>query len=121
MDVQESVNDLVKMCLSGQMMDAFEKYYADDVVMQENEQDPRKGKDANRTFEQEWMASVAEVHSSEAKTVAVAGDKAVIEWTMDVSFKDGNRVTMSEVAVQTWKDGKIVHEKFYYDMSGMQK
>jgi hypothetical protein len=33
---------------------------------------------------------------------------------MDVSFKGGNRVQMRQVAVRTWKDGKVVHERFYY-------
>ena len=32
----------------------------------------------------------------------------------DITFKDGNRVNMKQVAVQTWKDGKIIREDFYH-------
>ena len=34
---------------------------------------------------------------------------------MDVTFKDGNRVQMEQVAVQKWAGDQIVHERFYYE------
>ena len=36
-NTKELVEDLVKMISEGKIMDAFEKYYADGVTMQENE------------------------------------------------------------------------------------
>ena len=36
MNLKEKIEDLNKMILSGQNMEAFEKYYHNDVVMQEN-------------------------------------------------------------------------------------
>jgi hypothetical protein len=33
---------------------------------------------------------------------------------LDITFKDGNRVNMQQVTVQTWKDGKIIREDFYH-------
>ncbi len=48
MDIQANVKDLNQMVLEGKMMDAFEKYYADDVVMQKMNMEPTVGKDANR-------------------------------------------------------------------------
>ena len=33
---------------------------------------------------------------------------------MDATIKGSGRTTMEEVQVQTWKDGQIVHEKFFY-------
>ena len=32
-----------------------------------------------------------------------------------MSFKDGTRKKMSEVSVQLWENGKIIHERFFYD------
>ena len=52
--VQELDKQLNDDVLSGKIMDAFEKYYADDVVMQENSEDPRVGKAANRKAEEEF-------------------------------------------------------------------
>ncbi|MBU0530212.1 MAG: nuclear transport factor 2 family protein [Candidatus Aenigmatarchaeota archaeon] len=115
MEVRKNVDNLVSMVLNGKMMEAFEEYYADNVVMQENEQPARKGKVESRKFEQMFVESVKQVHGAEAKNVAVVGDTAFIEWFMDITFKDGTRKKMTEVAVQKWKNGKVVHEKFYYD------
>lgn len=33
-EIEQSLNDLNNLVLSGKMMDAFEKYYHDEVVMQ---------------------------------------------------------------------------------------
>ena len=46
--IEESLNDLNSLVVEGKLMDAFEKYYHDDVVMQENSNSPVIGKAANR-------------------------------------------------------------------------
>ena len=71
MGLKELVEDLNSMIVKGQILEAFEKYYADDVVMQENEQPPTVGKDANREREKEFLANVTEFRGAEAKAVAV--------------------------------------------------
>ena len=45
--------------LSGKALEAFEQYYAEDVVMQENSEEPRRGKDFNRKAELEFFSSLA--------------------------------------------------------------
>ncbi len=111
-ELDKQVNDDV---LSGKAMEAFEKYYADDVVMQENSEEPRKGKAANRKAEEEFFASVEAWNGGSVKASAVNGDVSFSEWEMDVTFKGGHRVKMSQVAVRQWKNGKIVHERFFYN------
>jgi ketosteroid isomerase-like protein len=110
--LDKQLNDDV---LSGKIMDAFEKYYADDVVMQENSEEPRKGKEANRKAEQEFMASVEAFNGASVKASAVNGDVTFSEWEMDITFKGGHRVKMNQVAVRQWKNGKIAHERFFYN------
>jgi len=48
MGIKEDVKEMNDMILAGQIMEAFEKFYADDVVMQENSDEPRVGKEVNR-------------------------------------------------------------------------
>jgi len=122
MDVKSNIEELNSMILSGKMMEAFEKFYADDVVMQENEDEPRKGKELNREFEKKFLENVQEFHNAEVRSVAVGECKKTgnplssIEWFMDVTFKDGNRKKFTQVAVQRWNEqGQIVKEKFYYN------
>jgi ketosteroid isomerase-like protein len=115
-DVKSNVNDLIGMITKGQLLEAFEKYYADDVVMQENNDPPRVGKDANREFEKQFISGVEQVHDSQIKNVAYSTDGKVvmIQSYMDITMKGVGRQQMEEVAVQTWKNGKIVNEKFFY-------
>ncbi len=113
--VQELDKQLNDDVLSGKIMEAFEKYYADDVVMQENSEEPRKGKTENRKAEEQFMASVEAFNGASVKASAVNGDVTFSEWEMDITFKGGSRVTMSQVAVRKWKNGKIVHERFFYN------
>jgi ketosteroid isomerase-like protein len=101
--------------LTGKALEAFEQYYADDVVMQENSEEPRLGKDLNRKFEVEFFSSLAEFHEGKLVSSAVNGDVTFGEWFMDVSFKNGHRMKAAQVAVRRWKNGKVVHERFYYN------
>jgi ketosteroid isomerase-like protein len=113
--VQELDKQLNDDVLSGKIMDAFEKYYADDVVMQENAEEPRVGKAANRKAEEEFMSSVEAFNGGSVKASAVNGDVSFSEWEMDITFKGGKRVKMEQVAVRKWKNGKIVNERFFYN------
>ena len=114
MNIKEKIEDMNQMILSGQMMDAFEKYYHNDVAMQENNESPTVGKDANREREIKSMEMIEEFHGAEVKALAVGEDVTMVEWEMDVTYKGAPRNTMCQVAVQKWQDGQIIHERFYY-------
>jgi ketosteroid isomerase-like protein len=60
------------------------------------------------------LDSIQEFHGTQVGRVVVDGNHAAVEWSFDNTFKDGNRVNMQQVAVQTWKDGKIIREDFYH-------
>ncbi len=120
MSLLEKEQELQKMVAEGQMMEAFEKFYADDVVMVEPMTGETAGKEANRKREEEWMSALAEVHGGGVNSIAANDDQSttLTETWGDFSFKDGNRAKIEEVSVKKWKDGKIVHERFYYNMPG---
>lgn len=112
----DQVNELNQQILSGNVLGAFDTFYAEEVVMQENNKDPRVGKALNREYEENFVASIEAWHGAEVKSVAVneATGTAAIEWFMDVTFKGGNRTQMEQVSIQQWADGQVVHERFYY-------
>jgi ketosteroid isomerase-like protein len=47
--LKPAVEDLIAKVVGGKALEAFDRYYADDVTMQENEQPPRVGKAACRS------------------------------------------------------------------------
>lgn len=114
MNLKEKVDDLNSMILSGQNMEAFEKYYHDEVVMQENNAPPTMGKLANREREKQAITMVEQFHGAELKSVLIGDNLSMVEWAFDMTYKGGHRVRIDQVAVQKWKDGMIVNERFYY-------
>ena len=117
--VREQVAELVALVEKGAIMDAFERFYAEDVVMQENTKEPTVGKAANREREQGFVNYVKEVHENRAVTVAVDGNTAFIFWVMEFTGVDGARLRYEQVAQQEWKDGLIVRERFTYDPTAL--
>jgi len=116
---RECVESLVGLVEQGKFLEAFDAYYGEDVAMAENRSAPTVGKAENRAREEQFVGSVAQVHESRAKSVTVDSDRAVIEWVLDFTDTEGNRVRMEQVAVQEWQDGQVVHERFYYDTNAL--
>ena len=120
MSYLKKVTEMYDMVSNGQMMDAFEKYYHEDAVMIEATGDNREGKTKNREFEIQFLSSIKEFHGSGVISITSneqTGQTAVESW-MEITFKDGNRMKMEEVAVQKWEGDQIVHERFYYNVPG---
>ena len=113
-NIGELNKKLDQAIFAGRAMEAFEELYDDDVVMQENTDAEFRGKDFNRKREQEFFASVEAWHGGSVLASAAHGDVSFSEWTMEVSLKGVGRIKMDQVAVRRWKNGKIVHERFYH-------
>lgn len=110
-ELNKKLDDMV---LSGKALEAFDELYAEDVVMQENSDAPFVGKALNRQREIDFFSSVAEIHSAQVLSSATEGDVSFSEWEMDITFKNGYRAKLAQVAVRRWKNGQIAHERFYY-------
>jgi ketosteroid isomerase-like protein len=121
MSTQDIANDLVALCKAGKFAESGEKYWADDVLSVEagapGGGDPEsRGKDAARG-KGEWWSANHDIHGVEVEGPYVNGDQFVVHFKMDVTPKaSGQRMTMDEMAVYTIKNGKIVEERFFYNM-----
>jgi len=100
--------------LAGDILNAFETYYADDVVMHENDSQPFTGKSVNRKREEDFVNSIQDFHGARLLGEAVNGDTSYSEWEYDVTFKSGIRTKLQQVASRRWKNGQVSHERFYY-------
>jgi len=106
--------ELNQAILAGNILNAFETYYAEDIVMQENDLPPFSGKAVNRKREEEFVNSVQEFHSAKLLGEAVNGDTSYSEWEYDLTFKNGTRTQLQQVASRRWKNGQVSQERFYY-------
>ena len=109
-----AVEDLIAKVVGGKALEAFDRYYADDVTMQENEQPPRVGKAACRTFEEDFLSKIKAVRTYVCDGYVISGNKAFIVYRIDADHAEWGTLNMSEVAIQEWSNGKVVREKFVY-------
>lgn len=118
MSIKPQVLDLISLVESGRMLEAVKRYYAADVAMQENVSPPTVGYDANFARESAFYGSLRSAKFT-LVSVVVEGDRAAINWIFDYTTADATRYRMDEIAVQTWRDGKIVHERYIYDTASL--
>ena len=112
-ELKAKVDEMNQMILNGQLLEAFEKFYHEDCVMMERNQVLAEGKDANREREKEFLSKVTEFRGAHVHNVAVGDDVTMVEWHFDYDHADWGTMKYDQVAVQKWKDGHIVHERFY--------
>jgi len=114
LEIEASLNELNSFVLNGRMMDAFEKYYHDDVVMQENHLPPTISKVANRQREFDFLESVVEFRGAEVKGMGIGDNISFVSWKYDYTHKEWGVRNYTQVSIQEWEDGKIIRETFVY-------
>ena len=114
-NVRQRVDQLVQYINQGRIIDAMYEFYAPDAQMQENRNPPAVGLEANVEREKQFLAGVKEWKGFTVKALAAEGDVSFIESVIEFTATDGSPVRLEQVSVARWRDGKIVHERFYYD------
>lgn len=113
-NIKENLEEINQMILQGKALEALEKHYHDDVIMQENESQPTIGKDANLKREKEFFSSITEFRGAEIKGIAIGDNVSYVTWKFDYTHKDWGVKNYTQVSVQHWRDGKIFKEQYFY-------
>ncbi|NZA25985.1 nuclear transport factor 2 family protein [Luteimonas sp. SJ-92] len=122
MNTQQVADRLVALCREGKYEQAQQELYADDAVSIEMEGAPGagpgkvQGMDAIREKGRRWMESIVEIHGGSVGDPVVAGNWFSMAMGIDATYKDMGRMPMEEICVYRVRDGKIVHEQFFYDV-----
>jgi ketosteroid isomerase-like protein len=117
MPSRETVEAFVAQVLSEDHVGAIRDWYAEDAAMQENQAEPRRGREALMAHEARTMAAVAGVRSELLAPPLIAGDTVAIRWRFTFTTRDGRQLSQEEIAWQTWSGDKITQETFFYDPS----
>ncbi|HEY1881262.1 MAG TPA: nuclear transport factor 2 family protein [Caulobacteraceae bacterium] len=117
MPSRERVNAFVTAVRDGRYVEAIADFYAPEASMQENQAPPRKGRDLLIAGEKALLGQMRQVVTRRANPVLVDGDRVVIGWEFEFTVTDGAVRRLAELALQTWRDDRIVEEQFYYDPS----
>ena len=105
--------ELNQMILEGDALEAFEKFYAEDVVMKDQGFDAWEGKDLNREREKDFFSKLTEVRAFELRETGVGESTTFSVWFNDYTHEEWGDMTYTQVAVRHWEDGQIVKERFY--------
>jgi ketosteroid isomerase-like protein len=115
---------LVEFCKEGKNKEAMDALYSPDIVSVEAGAPPGGSAKTEGIAaihgKSEWWTTNHEVHSAKVEGPFPHGERFIVRFTYDVTAKGGpmagKRFTMDEAALYTVKDGKIVHEEFFYTM-----
>jgi ketosteroid isomerase-like protein len=113
--LQQRLQDLHNHIRQGKIIEALNEFYDTDTVMQDNDNPPTKGLAANIEREKLFMSGVQEWKGFSVKTSGVGDNVTFYEATADFVTTDGQYMHLEQVSVARWRNGKIVHERFYYD------
>jgi ketosteroid isomerase-like protein len=113
MDTLELDRQLNALILEGKNMDAFRQFYDENVVAQENDEPERVGRDAWMKG-YEAMAKNIEKYEGRVLSHAANGDVSFSEWESSAVIKGMGAMSIKQVAVRRWKNGRVVHERFYH-------
>lgn len=113
-EIESAVLDLNGLIVAGKALEAFEKYYHEDVSMQENQLPPTLSKSANREREQNFFDDVTEFRAAEVLSWAVGEQVSYVSWRFDYTHREWGTRNYTQVSVQHWKEGKIIYEQFIY-------
>lgn len=113
---------LCTMIGEGKLFEAVDELYDDNVEIIEGNGDSFKGKETQKGRITEWQSSLDGFHGGGVTSITANEDQGVTmveSWTEITPKGAPGPIRFEEVAVQNWKDGKIVKERFYFDASGM--
>jgi hypothetical protein len=110
-------NRLVELCRQGNVLDAQEELFADDVTCIEpphGHSPTVNGKTAAIEKGKHFASMIEEVHGAQISDPVVAGNWFSISWTMEATMKGQGRQKLEEICVYQVKDGQIVSEQYFF-------
>ena len=115
------VKNWFELCREGKNEEAVNTLFSADIVSVEAGAPP--GQDATTKGiagvlgKGKWWMDNHIVHDAKAEGPFPHGDRFIVRFTYDVTFKPENkRFVMDEAALYTVANGKVVKEEFFYTM-----
>lgn len=120
MPSRDTAEAFIADVMSEDHVGAIERWYAEDASMQENQGEPRVGRETLMAGEARTLSRVARVKTELVGGPLVDGDVVAIRWRFTFTLPDGSSRSQEEIAWQTWRGDKIWRETFFYDPAQMR-
>ncbi len=115
MTYYQRAKDLFKMIEEGKLLEALDKYYHEDVIIIADDGSERNGKYQAQEYDKKLLREIEEVIGGGVRTIAAneEGRITMVEFWIELKFKNGNKKKIEEVAIQHWEDEFVIRENFY--------
>lgn len=111
----ETIEEFIAMVEANEHDKAIEKFYTADASMQENQSEPRVGRDLLVSNEKNTLLKVKSLVSKCIRPYFINDDEVVIQWYFRFEWKNGSVSEIEEITRQNWQGELIRSEQFFYD------
>ena len=113
--ILDALSQNLALLKEGQFIQAMNEHLADDVQLIEGNNAAKVGKAHCIQVEEEMLSTVTEFIRYELISgPPVAGNTSFYEAIMEFVTNDGTKHKFEQVVRSTWRDGKIIEERFYH-------
>ena len=117
MPSSETLERFIALLEQNAHVEAVEAFYTADASMQENQAEPRKGRESHVANERRVLSKARFLVSRCVRPVFVRGDNVVIRWIFRFEWLDGTVTQMEQLAYQRWEGEHISVKTFFYDLA----
>jgi hypothetical protein len=96
-------------------LEAMEEFYSPEATAQENNDPPRVGLPALLENERKTLSRFGAAEAQCIRPIVIDGDQVVIHWVFTFPLPTGAKLKLDELALQTWRNDKLLKERFFYD------
>ena len=104
--------ELNEMTRKGQILEALERFYAEDCTFQEGNGDSRTGRQAQHDHLSAFFNTLKSFNGATLHGQGIGDGVSLTEWTFDMVGPDGP-IVWNEILVRRWRDGKVISERYY--------
>ena len=113
MSIKKKLDNLDKMIVDGLIIDAFDRYFDDQVVTHSDSGDRSKNKAQKREWLVKFFSLIQKVNRVELHGQAITGNVTHSKFTFEFTTTWGANLVWKEIIRRTWKDGKVIDEYYY--------
>lgn len=115
MSYYKKAKELFRMIEEGKLLDALDKYYHESVIIIADDGKIRNGIEEARNYDKKLLKEIEEVLGGGVETITSDEERAItmVEFWIELKFKNGNKKKIEEVAVQYWEKDRVIKENFY--------
>jgi hypothetical protein len=102
-----------EMILKGQIVEACEKFFADDAKTMDFTGALTNSRDELVAKEKGLLENMKNVNGITLHYASITGDVSFAEFTFDFDMKDGSKILWHEIIRTVWENGKVTEEAYF--------